>query len=78
MTKTSYFLEKRYKIAEVSAPGFAPEPPFASGGWRIRHQTLALLLLHVDISFIPFPYVPFLSYSFVYNLLYFCRSWDRS
>jgi len=44
MPKNAYFLEKGCKIRS------APEPPLASGGWRPRLQTPALLLLLTDTN----------------------------
>jgi len=38
------FFEKKLKNC-LNVRGSAPEPPFASGGWRFRPQTSALSLL---------------------------------
>jgi len=35
-----------------SVGGSAPNPPLASGGWRLRPQTPALLLLPTAIAFV--------------------------
>jgi len=49
MLKNAYFLEKTVKKSP-SIRGSAPEPSFASGGWKLRPQTSALLLSPTIIS----------------------------
>jgi len=44
MLKNAYFLEKDVKN-RLSIKGSTSEPPLASGGWELRPQTPALLLL---------------------------------
>jgi len=51
--KIAYFWEKSCK-KHCSVGGFAPEPPFASGGWRICPQTSTLQLLPVVAALYPF------------------------
>jgi len=50
MLKNAYFLEKTVKN-RLSFGGSAPEPPFASGGWGLRLQIPALLLLPTIMRF---------------------------
>jgi len=49
MPENAYFLEKCCKIA-AAPEGSAPEPPLASGGWRLLPQTSTLLFQRTDID----------------------------